>query len=183
MERMKEDCILEAIFKLRTENTEMHDGIMDYFINQYDEYSQSSEDDVLEGVKDFSKEMEYEWADQLENMDRKPAATIDPMKTSHLSNPFNKYAFLETLNIPVIAELNIIGQGTPRSTETGIPTQTIVDRTGEVVQSDIMTHLVTELNQMSLKSKSFPFHKKKSSTLMFATFLEAFLTGNRHVRK
>ena len=92
MEVMKEDCILEATFKLITENTEMHDGIIDYFINQYDEYSQSSEDDVLEGVKDFSKEMEYEWADQLENMDGKPAATIGPMKTSHLSNPFNKEA-------------------------------------------------------------------------------------------
>ena len=63
MEGMKEAYILEAINKLRTENTEMHDGIIDYF-NQYDEYSQSSEDDVLEGVKDFSKEMEYEWADQ-----------------------------------------------------------------------------------------------------------------------
>ena len=52
---MKEDCILEAIFKLRNENTEMHEGIIDYFINQYDEYSQSSEDDVSEGVKYFSK--------------------------------------------------------------------------------------------------------------------------------
>ena len=28
--------------------------------------------------------MELEWADQLENMDRKPAAKIDPIKTSHL---------------------------------------------------------------------------------------------------
>ena len=42
----------------------MHDGIIDYFINQYDEYSQSSEDDVSERVKEISKEMEYEWADQ-----------------------------------------------------------------------------------------------------------------------
>ena len=50
---MKEDCILEAILKLRTENTEVHDKIIDYFINQYDEYSQSSEDDVSEGVKDL----------------------------------------------------------------------------------------------------------------------------------
>ena len=32
----------------------------------------------------ISKEMELEWADQLENMDRKPAAKIDPIKTSHL---------------------------------------------------------------------------------------------------
>ena len=55
MEGMKEDCKLEAIFKLRTENIEMHDGIIDYFINQYDEYSQSSEEDVSEGLKYFKK--------------------------------------------------------------------------------------------------------------------------------
>ena len=58
MEGMKEDCILEAIVKLRTENTEMHDGKIDYFVNQYDEYSQSSEEDVAERLKDFSKEMD-----------------------------------------------------------------------------------------------------------------------------
>ena len=140
MEGMREDCILKAIFKLRTENTEMHDGIIDYFVNQYDEYSQSSEEDVSEGLKDFSKEMEYEWADQLENMDIKPATTIDPMKTSHLSNPFNKYAFLETLDLPVITELNLMGQGTPRSIESGIHTQSIVDRTAEVIQGDILAN-------------------------------------------
>ena len=64
IEGMNEDYILEAIFKLRTENTEVHDRIIEYFTNQYEEYSQSSEDDVSEGVKDFSKEMEYEWAEQ-----------------------------------------------------------------------------------------------------------------------
>ena len=65
MEGMNEDYILEAIFKLRTENTEVHDRIIEYFTNEYDEYAQSSEDDVSERVKDFSKEMEYEWAEQL----------------------------------------------------------------------------------------------------------------------
>ena len=79
--------------------------------------------------------MEYEWADLLENMDRNPAATIDTIKTSHLSNPFNKDAFLETLNLPVIMEINLIGQGTPRSIESGIHTLTIFDRTDEVVQA------------------------------------------------
>ena len=98
MEGINEDYILEAIFKLRTENTEVHDRIIEYFTNQYDEYSQSSEHDVSEGVKYFSKEMEYEWAEQLENMDSKPAATAEPIKTSHLSNPLNKDAFLETLD-------------------------------------------------------------------------------------
>ena len=94
-------------------------------------------------------------------MDRKPAAIIDPIKTSHLFNPFNKDAFLENLNLPVVTELNMIGQGNPQTIESIIHTQIIIDRTSEVIQSDIMTHLVTDHNQMSLKSKSFPFHKKK----------------------
>ena len=99
MEGMKEDCILKSIDKLRTENTEMHDGIIDYFVNQYDEYCQLSEEDVSEGLKYFSKEMELEGADQLENMDRNPAAIIDPIKTSHLSYPFNKDDCLETIQL------------------------------------------------------------------------------------
>ena len=97
-------------------------------------------------------------------------------------NPFNKDAFLETLNLPVVTELNLIGQGNPRTIESGIHTQSIFDRTSEIIQSDIMTHLVTDLNQMSLKSKSFPFHRKEASTLIFAPFLEAFLTRNGHIR-
>ena len=152
----------------------MHYRIIEYFTNQYDEYSQSSEDDVSEGVKDFSKEMEYEWAEQLENMDSKPAATADPIKTSQLYNPFNKYAFLETLDLPVIAELNLMGQGTPRRIKRSIPTQTIVNRTAPEVQGDIMTNLVSKVNLMSLKSTSFTFNKTKPATLMSTPFLEAF---------
>ena len=58
MKVMKEAYILEAINKLRTENPEMHDDIINYLVNQYDEYNQSSEEDVAERLKDFSKEME-----------------------------------------------------------------------------------------------------------------------------
>ena len=172
---MNEDYILEAIFKLRTENTEVYDRIIEYFTNEYDEYTQSSEDDVSEEVKDFSKEMEYEWVEQLENMDSKPAETADPIKTSHLSNPFNKDAFLETLNLPVIAELNLMGQGTPRRIKRSIPTQTIVNRTAPEFQGNIITNLVSEINLMSLKSTSFPFNKTKPTTLMFVLFLELHL--------
>ena len=46
MKGMKEAYILEAINKLRNENPEYHDSIIDYLINQYDEYSQSSEGDA-----------------------------------------------------------------------------------------------------------------------------------------
>ena len=67
--------------------------------------------------------------------------TADPIKTSHLSNPFNKYSFLETLDLPVIAELNMMGQGTPRRIKISIPTQTIVNRTYPIVQvADDISH-------------------------------------------
>ena len=69
MKGMKEAYILEAINKLRNENPEYHDSIINYLINQYGEYSQSSEGDAdsekSEGLKGLSKEMELEWADQL----------------------------------------------------------------------------------------------------------------------
>ena len=109
--------------------------------------------------------MELELADQLENMDRKPAAKIDPIKTSHLGkilcepeselpvdirpihqlsaiskNMFNTEAFLETLKLPVVTELNLIGQRNPRTIESGIHTQSIIDGRSEIIQSDIMTH-------------------------------------------
>ena len=137
---------------------------------------------MSEGVKDFSKEMEYEWAEQLKNMDSKPAETDDPIKTSHLSNPFNKDTFLETLDLPVIAELNLMGHGTPWRIKRSIPTQTIVNRTAPEFQGNIMTYLVSQVNSMSLKSTSFSFNKAKLTTLMFTPFLEAFLTGDRNVR-
>ena len=140
---------------------------------------------MTDGLKGLSKEMELKWADQLENMDRKPAAIIDPIKTSHLGkrlcepeskppadmqpihqlsaisrNPFNKDAFLETLNFPVVMEPNLIGQVNPRTIGSGIHTQSIIDGRSEIIQSDIMTHLVTDHSQMPLKSNSFPVHKK-----------------------
>ena len=95
-------------------------------------------------------------------MDSKPAVTADSIKTSHLSNPFNKDAFLETLDLPVIAELNLIGHGTPRRIIRSIPTQTIVNRTAPEVQGDIMTNLVSQVNSMSLKKHVFPFQQNKA---------------------
>ena len=140
-------------------------------------------------------------------MDRKPAAKIDPIKTSHLGkrlrepeselpvdmrlihqlsaiikNPFGTEAFIEALKGPVFTELNLIGQGNPRTIESGIHTQSIIDERNEIIQSDIMTHLVTDHSQMPLKSNSFPFHKKEASTLMFKPFIETSLTRNGHIR-
>ena len=93
-------------------------------------------------------------------------------------NPFNTETLTES---PVVTELNLIGQGRPRAIESRIHTQSIIDGRNEIIQSDIMTHLVTDHSQMSLKSYSFPFHKKEASALMFTSFIEAFLTRNQHI--
>ena len=92
------------------------------------------------------------------NMDRKPAAKIDPIKTSHLGkilcepeselpvdmrpiyqlsatskDPFSTEAFIEALKGPVVTELNLIGQGNPRTIESGIHTQSIIDGRSEII--------------------------------------------------
>ena len=140
-------------------------------------------------------------------MDRNPAAKIDPIKespsmnkTSHLGkrlreaeselqvemrpihqlssisrNPFSTETLTES---PVVTELSLIGQGKPRAIESGIHTQSIIDRGNEIIQSDIMTHIIMDHSQMSLKGDSFPFDKKEASALMFTPFVEAFLTRN-----
>ena len=91
---MKEDYILDAIYILRNENPEYREGIINHLINEYDEFSQSCEGDAdseeSEELKRLLKESELDWAGQLyelnsyvvnmENMDRKPAAKIDPIK-------------------------------------------------------------------------------------------------------
>ena len=89
---MDEDYILDAIYILRNENPEYHDGIINRLINEYDEFSQSCEGDTdseeSEELKRLLKEYELDELNSyllnMENMDRNPAAKIDPIKKLHL---------------------------------------------------------------------------------------------------
>ena len=122
-------------------------------------------------------------------MDRKHAARIDPIKetpslntTSYLGkrlrrseselpvdmrpvhqlssisrNPFSTETLTES---PVVTELNLIGQGRPRAIESGTHTQIIFYGRNGIIQSDVITHLITDHSQMSLKGDSFPFDRK-----------------------
>ena len=98
----------------------------------------------------------------MENMDRKPTAKIDPIKESPYLNkkyylgkrlcqveselpvdmrPIHQLSSIsrnpfstETLTeIPVVTELNLIGQGRPQATESGIHTQIIIDGRNEII--------------------------------------------------
>ena len=88
MAGMDEDYILNAIYMLRNENPEYHEKIINILIDEYDEFSHSCEGDTdsadLEELKRILKESELDELNScllnMENMDRKPAAKIDPIK-------------------------------------------------------------------------------------------------------
>ena len=143
-------------------------------------------------------------------MDRKPAAKIDPIKetpslntTSYLGkrlrqaeselpvdmipihqlssigrNPFSTETLTEN---PVVTELNVIGKGGPRAIVGGTHTQSIIESSTGIIQSDVITQIIKDHSQMSLKGDYFPFDKKEAPTLVLASFVEAFLTRNRHI--
>ena len=109
----------------------------------------------------------------MENMDRKPAAKIDPTKENpslntksylgkrlrqaeselpvdmreiHQLSSISRNTFsTETLTeSPVVTELNLIWQGRPRAIESGTHTQSIIDRRNDIIQSDVITNLITD---------------------------------------
>ena len=88
MAGMDEEYILNAIYMLRNENPENYEKIINILIDQYDEFSQSYEGDPdsaeSEELKRILKESELDKLDSfllnMVNMDRKPAAKIDPSK-------------------------------------------------------------------------------------------------------
>ena len=85
---MDEDYILDAIYILRNENPEYHEKIINILISEYDEFSQSCEGDTdsaySKELKRILKETELDELNScllnMENMDGKPAAKIDPIK-------------------------------------------------------------------------------------------------------
>ena len=97
MAGMNEEYILDAIHLLRNENPEYHESIINRLISEYDEFIQSCEGDgtdaaASEELNRILTENELDELDScllnMENMDRKPAAKIDPIKdTTSLKEP------------------------------------------------------------------------------------------------
>ena len=95
--------------------------------------------------------------------------------SSITDNPFDTETLTEN---PVITELNVIGQGGSRAFIGGTHTQSIIDRRKDIIHGDVITQLITNHIQMSLKGDYFPFHKEQAQTLMLTSFVEAFLERN-----
>ena len=56
----------------------------------------------------------------------------------------------------------VIGQGGSRAVIGGTHTQSIIDGRKGIIHSDVITQLITDHRQMSLKGDSFPFDKEQT---------------------
>ena len=62
---------------------------------------------------------------------------------------------------PVVTEINVIGQGGYQAVIVGTHTQSIIDGRKDIIHSDVITQIITDHIQMSLKGDFFPFDKRR----------------------
>ena len=93
-------------------------------------------------------------------------------------NPFNTVPLTEN---PIVAELNLIGQGGSRAVVRGTHTQSIIEGREEIINVDVITHMITNPRQVSLKGDYFPFDPEQAQTLMLTSLIEALLARNRNI--
>ena len=102
---------------------------------------------------------------------------IEPLTLTE--NPFNLEPPTEN---PVVAELDLIGQGGPRAVSGETHTQSIIEGRENIVHADVITHMLTNPTQVSLGSDSFPFDPEQAQTLLVTSLIEALLLSNGNIR-
>ena len=79
---------------------------------------------------------------------------------------------------PIVTEFNCIGQGGPQAIRGGTHTQSIIRGGENIARNDVITHVLTNPDQVSLECDSFLFNPIKAQTLMVASLVKPFLTSN-----
>ena len=83
---------------------------------------------------------------------------------------------------PVVTGLGIIGQGVLWDIIGGNRTQSIIQGGGNIVRSDVITHVLTNQDKVTLITDSLTFDPLKAQTIMVASLIKLFLTSNGNVR-
>ena len=83
---------------------------------------------------------------------------------------------------PIVAGFGIIGQGGYWDISGGSHTQNIIQGGENIIRSDVITHVLTNSGELTLKCGSFPFNPLKAETIMVASLDETFLASNGNVR-
>ena len=90
-------------------------------------------------------------------------------------NPFNPEPLTEN---PIVTELDLIGQLGPWAVIGGTHTQSISHGGGSMIHEDVISHILMNLNQVSLKSNSFLFNPEQAQTLMITSLIEVLLSSD-----
>ena len=64
----------------------------------------------------------------------------------------------------------------------GTHTQIIIEGREDIIHGDVITHMITNPSQVSLKSDYFPFDKEQAQPLMVTSLIEALLASNGNIR-
>ena len=83
---------------------------------------------------------------------------------------------------PIVTGSGIIAQGGSRAISGGNHTQSIIQGGENIIHSDVITHMLTNPDQMSLESDSFTFDPLQGKTLMVTSLVESFLASDGNVR-
>ena len=83
---------------------------------------------------------------------------------------------------PIVTEFDFIGQGGPWDIIGGTRTQSIIQGEESILRKDVITHVLTNPDQVFLESDSFLFDPLKEQTLMVAPLDEPFMASNGNVR-
>ena len=173
---------------------------VDYMKSEYEEEHERN-------IKDMNQDGDYKspWKNKdatvatglrtvtySSNSNKKPASrkepikdtqTIkEPIKGSHLGKIVCHSIDGPTDMDPVVTGFSIIGQGGYRTISGGIHTQSIVQGGENINCSDVITHVLTNSGELTLKSDYFLFDPLKAETLMIATLNEPFLESDGYVR-
>ena len=73
-------------------------------------------------------------------------------------NPFNTEPLTEN---PIVTELNVIGQVGSRAVIGGTHTQSIIEGREDIIHGDVITHMITNPRQVSLKGDFFRSTKSR----------------------
>ena len=76
----------------------------------------------------------------------------------------------------------MIGQGGPRSIRGGSHTQSIIQGGENIACSDVITHVLTNPDEVTLRTDYFPFKPLKAQRLMVTSLVKPFLESNGNVR-
>ena len=104
-----------------------------------------------------------------------------PVVTESLAitdNPFDTETLTENSDV---TELNVIGQGGSRAVIEVTHTQSIIEGKEYIIHGDVITHIITNPSQVSLKSDSFLFYPEQAQTLMVTSLIEALLASNGNI--